>query len=127
MPEYTAHHNRITSNTELFTRVKVVLGGDETLTGEQSQLLDLTYRSFVRAGAELGEEEGTLQEEESDMIQSIFEFKEKRSGLLMPTSLASFCLLVLTALPNANDKFLFILAFIFAIFLCKTTICCVQL
>ena len=27
--------------------------------------------------AELGEEEGTLQEEESDMIQSIFDFKEK--------------------------------------------------
>jgi len=30
--------------------------------------------------AELGEEEGTLQEEESDMIQSIFDFKEKTVG-----------------------------------------------
>ena len=30
--------------------------------------------------AELGEEEGTLQEEESDMIQSIFDFKEKIVG-----------------------------------------------
>jgi len=30
--------------------------------------------------AELGEEEGTLQEEESDMIQSIFEFKGKTVG-----------------------------------------------
>jgi len=29
---------------------------------------------------ELGEEEGTLQEEESDMIQSIFDFKEKTVG-----------------------------------------------
>ncbi len=30
--------------------------------------------------AELGEEEGSLQEEESDMIQSIFDFKEKTVG-----------------------------------------------
>ena len=30
--------------------------------------------------AELGEEEGTLQEEESDMIQSIFDFKDKTVG-----------------------------------------------
>jgi CBS domain containing-hemolysin-like protein len=33
--------------------------------------------------AELGEEEGTLQEEESDMIQSIFDFKDKTVGEIL--------------------------------------------
>ena len=53
VPEYTAHHNRITSNTALFDRVRAVKEGDETLAGEQLRLLNETYRSFVRAGAEL--------------------------------------------------------------------------
>ena len=57
MPEYTAHRNRITSNSELFARVKAVSEGSETLTAEQLQLLNETCRSFVRAGAELGDED----------------------------------------------------------------------
>ena len=53
MPEYTAHHNRITSNNDLFARIKVVHGSHERLNAEQLRLLDETYRLFVRAGAEL--------------------------------------------------------------------------
>ncbi len=53
VPEYTAHFGKITSNPALFERIKTVLNGDEVFEGEKKQLLDETYRSFVRAGAEL--------------------------------------------------------------------------
>ena len=54
MPEYTAHYNRISSNAALFARIRAVVEGKETLQAEQLQLLNETYRSFVRNGAELG-------------------------------------------------------------------------
>ena len=53
MPEYTAHHNRITSNTDLFKRIRAVKEYKEVLDEESTQLLTETYRAFVRAGAEL--------------------------------------------------------------------------
>ena len=53
MPKYAAHHNQITSNAELFKRIKAVKEGNETLSGEAFQLLAETHREFVRAGAEL--------------------------------------------------------------------------
>ena len=55
MPEYTAHHNRITSNNDLFAKIKSVHGSNEALNAEQLQLSNETYRLFVRAGAELSE------------------------------------------------------------------------
>ena len=57
MPEYTAHHNRITSNDDLFARIKVVYESHEGLNTEERQLLNETYRVFVRAGAELNNED----------------------------------------------------------------------
>ena len=46
----------------------------KTIKGKEHYLFD--SEEELKILAELGEEEGTLQEEESDMIQSIFDFTE---------------------------------------------------
>ena len=56
MPEYASHYSRVRSNHELFARVKAVYEGSESLDPEEQQLLSETYRSFVRAGADLDDE-----------------------------------------------------------------------
>ncbi|WP_439106176.1 M3 family metallopeptidase [Congregibacter sp.] len=52
-PECSAHRSGIYANPQLFARVKAVCEGDESLSAEQTQLLEETRRTFVRAGAEL--------------------------------------------------------------------------
>ena len=55
---YTAHSNNITLNKRLFSRIKEVYEGDTSqLSGEQKRLLEQTYKSFVRNGANLQGEE----------------------------------------------------------------------
>lgn len=55
---HTAHCNNITLNERLFTRIKEVYEGDNSLlSGEQKRLLEQTYKSFVRNGANLQGEE----------------------------------------------------------------------
>lgn len=55
---HTAHQNNITLNEKLFARIKEVYEGDTTgLTGDQKRLLEQTYLSFVRNGANLQGEE----------------------------------------------------------------------
>lgn len=55
---HTAHCNNITLNKRLFTRIKEVYEGDTSqLSGEQKRLLEQTYKSFVRNGANLQGEE----------------------------------------------------------------------
>lgn len=55
---HTAHQNNITLNEKLFARIKEVYEGDTTgLTGDQKRLLEQTYLSFVRNGANLRGEE----------------------------------------------------------------------
>ncbi len=55
---HTAHSNNITLNERLFTRIKEVYKGDTSqLSGEQKRLLEQTYKSFVRNGANLQGEE----------------------------------------------------------------------
>lgn len=57
-PLLTAHGNDIMMNKELFDRIKVVYeSGIEGLTTEQETLLTKTYKSFVRNGANLSENE----------------------------------------------------------------------
>ena len=53
VPEYAVHKGKISSNPALFARIKAVVEACENLKGEEKQLLDETYQSFVRAGAEL--------------------------------------------------------------------------
>ena len=51
---YVAHKNNITLNEKLFARVKAVFESDSShLTTEQQRLLEQTYNSFVRNGANL--------------------------------------------------------------------------
>lgn len=51
---YVAHKNNITLNEKLFARIKDVHESDNTgLTTEQRRLLEQTYDSFVRSGANL--------------------------------------------------------------------------
>ena len=51
---YVAHKNNITLNEKLFARVKTVFESDNShLTNEQQRLLQQTYNSFVRNGANL--------------------------------------------------------------------------
>ena len=55
---YVEHKNNITLNDKLFARIKVVYESDNShLTTEQQRLLQQTYDSFVRNGANLAEEE----------------------------------------------------------------------
>lgn len=55
---HTAHSNNITLNKRLFSRIKEVYEGDTSqLSGEQKRLLEQTYKSFVRNGANLQGEE----------------------------------------------------------------------
>ena len=55
---HTAHSNNITLNERLFSRIKDVYKGDTSqLSGEQKRLLEQTYKSFVRNGANLQGEE----------------------------------------------------------------------
>lgn len=55
---HTAHSNNITLNERLFSRIKEVYEGDTSqLSGEQKRLLEQTYKSFVRNGANLQGEE----------------------------------------------------------------------
>ena len=50
----TEHSNNITLNEELFARIKHVYEADNSsLTTEQKRLLEITYKSFERNGANL--------------------------------------------------------------------------
>ncbi len=56
-PRLSLHHDSILLNSELFRRIEEVhdKGMPETLTAEQTRLLEETYKDFVRNGARLGE------------------------------------------------------------------------
>ena len=54
-PRCALHDSRIYANPALFQRVKAVYNAELTLNEEQSQLLNNTYRHFIRAGAALDE------------------------------------------------------------------------
>ena len=56
-PEYALHQGRITSHPGRFQRIKAVMDGPEALDQEQRQLLNETYKDFVRAGAELPDDD----------------------------------------------------------------------
>ncbi|NLM93674.1 MAG: M3 family metallopeptidase [Bacteroidales bacterium] len=57
-PKLSAHGDNISLNPELFKRIQAVYEQKENLnlTGEQARLLEQTYKSFVRNGAALPEE-----------------------------------------------------------------------
>ena len=59
MPMITEHSNNITLNAQLFNRVKAVYDKKDhlSLNGEEYMLLENTYQSFIRSGANLCEKD----------------------------------------------------------------------
>ena len=58
MPMLTEHSNNITLNEALFARIhKVYVSDHSTLSVEENRLLENTYQSFIRSGANLAEKD----------------------------------------------------------------------
>ena len=55
-PALTEHSNNIGLNEKLFERIKKVYDSHPSLNNEQQKLLDETYKSFIRRGANLNPE-----------------------------------------------------------------------
>ncbi len=78
-PLLTAHANDVLLDQELFQRIAQVYEQKESLsfTAEQSTLLEKTYKSFVRNGAQLGEADAeTLREIDQELAQLNLQFGE---------------------------------------------------
>jgi peptidyl-dipeptidase Dcp len=92
-PKLSAHSTAIYANTALFARIESLWNSRDTLdlTPEQSRVLMLTHRSFVRAGAALtGEDETRMAEIKSrlatlgtDFVQNLL---KDESDWFMPIS-----------------------------------------
>jgi len=78
-PLLTAHANDVLLDKELFQRIAQIYGEKEnlSLTAEQSTLLEKTYKSFVRNGAQLREEDAeTLRKIDQELAQLSLQFGE---------------------------------------------------
>ena len=78
-PLLTEYGNDILLNEKLFSRVKAVWENreNESLNEEQQRLLEKTYKSFVRNGALLNEEEkSTLREIDRELATTALQFGE---------------------------------------------------
>lgn len=69
-PIETKHANDITLNEKLFARIKTIYDSREVLklNAEQNMLLEKTYDSFVRSGAQLNAEEKKKYQEYSEQL-----------------------------------------------------------
>ncbi len=79
-PKLAAHSDNIYLNRELFNRVETLYQNIEELDldEESEKLLSDTYRDFVRAGAQLTEEQQTRMRQINERISSLTtEFQEK--------------------------------------------------
>jgi peptidyl-dipeptidase Dcp len=72
-PKLSAHYNELVLNPELFERVKAIheQRDDLDLDAESKRLVEETYIQFVRAGAELSEEEKTRIKEISEEMSTL--------------------------------------------------------
>lgn len=72
-PELSAHSDNISLNEKLFTRVKAVWDKKEELelNAEQQMLLEKTYKSFVRNGANLNETDKEKLREINSRLSSL--------------------------------------------------------
>ncbi len=78
-PLLTTHANDILLDKELFQRISQVFEQREqlSLTAEQTTLLEKTYKSFVRNGAQLGKEAAdTLRKIDQELAQLSLQFGE---------------------------------------------------
>ncbi|MCL2414878.1 MAG: M3 family metallopeptidase [Bacteroidales bacterium] len=76
MPMLSAHSDRISMNPELFQRIRVVYENERSqLEGEDLMLLDITYRNFVRGGANLDEvSQARLKEINEELSRTVTQF-----------------------------------------------------
>ena len=77
MPMLTEHSNNISLNPALFSRIKQVYdtADRKALTTEQQRLLDNTYRSFIRSGANLNDtDKETYRKLTNDLSQATLLF-----------------------------------------------------
>lgn len=90
-PLLSEHSNNIGLNEKLFARVKAVYESKPTLTPEQQKLLDVTYKGFVRRGANLNaEQKEEFRRISMELSQNVLQFqqnalKETNSYLLHVT------------------------------------------
>ncbi|MFC3200157.1 M3 family metallopeptidase [Parapedobacter deserti] len=76
-PRLAAHRDNITLNAQLFERVKAVWDQHESLglDGEQTMLLERTYKNFVRNGANLSDEDkATLRDINAQLAELTTQF-----------------------------------------------------
>ncbi|RUO72460.1 M3 family peptidase [Pseudidiomarina sediminum] len=82
-PKYAAHSDNISLNADLFARVKAVYENRDQHEGEALRLIEDTYKGFVRAGAELNEDEkARIREINSELSSLTTEFRNNLMTLV---------------------------------------------
>lgn len=82
-PKYAAHSDNISLNPDLFARVKAVYENRDQFEGEELRLIEDTYKGFVRAGAELNDEQKTrIREINSELSSLTTEFRNNLMSLV---------------------------------------------
>lgn len=82
-PKYAAHSDNISLNADLFARVKTVYENRDQYEGEALRLIEDTYKGFVRAGAELNEDEkARIREINSELSSLTTEFRNNLMTLV---------------------------------------------
>lgn len=76
-PALTEHSNNIGLNEKLFDRIKKVYDSHPSLNNEQQKLLDETYKSFIRRGANLSPEKKEIFRKISlELSQNALQFSQ---------------------------------------------------
>ncbi len=76
-PALSEHSNNIGLNEKLFARIKTVYDSHPVLNNEQQKLLDETYKSFVRRGANLSaDKKETFRRISLEMSQNALQFRQ---------------------------------------------------
>lgn len=76
-PLLSEHSNNIGLNEALFARVKSVYDSKPTLSPEEQKLLDVTYKGFVRRGANLNpEDKEKFRKISMELSQNVLQFQQ---------------------------------------------------
>lgn len=76
-PALSEHSNNIGLNDKLFARIKAVYDSHPSLNNEQQKLLDETYKSFVRRGANLSADKKDIFRKISlELSQNALQFRQ---------------------------------------------------
>ena len=76
-PALSEHSNNIGLNEKLFARIKTVYDSHPALNNEQQKLLDETYKSFVRRGANLSDDKKDIFRKISlEVSQNALQFRQ---------------------------------------------------